>query len=258
MGDTKGLRLRLYEQIINKTPDGNTSIFNKLSGTTIAISIFFAVISTESKLDYQFGEQIDTIDRIIGCLFCIEYFCRAWVAPLEGKYGEGLKGYIQYIFSPMAVIDLIAIIPSFIGVRTELKILRIVRLLTILRIGRNERFRQSMIHFNYALKSKALELQISTVYTLLLLLISSTLMYLAESSVQPELLGSIPRCLWWSINAVSSVGHGDSVPITAIGKIIASVTSLMGIGAIAIPTGILASGFSESIAVQRKNVEGPI
>ena len=78
-------------------------------------------------------------------------------------------------------------------------------------------------------------------------------MYLAESSIQPDLLGSIPRCLWWSINAVSSVGHGDSVPISAVGKIIASVTSLMGIAAIAIPTGILASGFSESIDVQDKN-----
>ena len=258
LSDTKGFRLRLYEQIVNQTPEGNTSIFNKLSGTTIVISIFFAVISTESQLDYRFGEQIDTIDRIIGCLFCIEYLCRAWVAPLEGKYGEGLKGTIRYMFSPMAIIDIIAIIPSFIGVRTELKILRIIRLITILKIGRNERFKQSMLHFNYALRSKAQELQISTVYTLLLLLISSTLMYLAESSIQPELLGSIPRCLWWSINAVSSVGHGDSVPITAVGKIIASVTSLMGIGAIAIPTGILAAGFSESIAVQKKNIEGSL
>jgi len=78
-------------------------------------------------------------------------------------------------------------------------------------------------------------------------------MYLAESSIQPGLLGSIPRCLWWSITTVSAVGYGDSIPVTAFGKIIASITSLMGIAAIAIPTGILASGFSESIGVQDKN-----
>ena len=78
-------------------------------------------------------------------------------------------------------------------------------------------------------------------------------MYLSESSIQPELLGSIPRCLWWSITTVSAVGYGDSIPITALGKTIASLTSLMGIGAIAIPTGILASGFSESISAQDKN-----
>jgi voltage-gated potassium channel len=79
-------------------------------------------------------------------------------------------------------------------------------------------------------------------------------MYLAESSIQPELLGSIPRCLWWSITTVTAVGYGDSLPVTAVGKTIASVTSLLGIGAIAIPTGILASGFSESIGMQDKNL----
>ena len=155
----------------------------------------------------------------------------------------------------MAIIDIIAIIPSFIGVRAELKILRIIRLLRILKIGRSEKFKQSIFHFNYALRSKSQELQISTFYTILLLLISSTFMYLAESTVQPELLGSIPRCLWWSITTVSAVGYGDSIPVTAVGKIIASVTSLMGIGAIAIPTGILASGFSESISIQDKKEE---
>ena len=156
------------------------------------------------------------------------------------------------MISPMAIIDIIAIVPSFIGVRTELKILRIIRLLRILKIGRSEKFKQSIFHFNYALRSKSQELQISTFYTILLLLISSTFMYLAESSIQPELLGSIPRCLWWSITTVCAVGYGDSIPITALGKTIASVTSLMGIAAIAIPTGILASGFSESLSVQGK------
>ncbi len=246
-------RLRIYEQITNKTKGGRTSFFNKLCGVTIFISIFFAVIVTENSIDYQFGDQIDLLDWIIGGLFCIEYLCRLWVAPLNEKYGQGWKGVLQYMISPMAIIDIIAIVPSFIGVRAELKILRIIRLLRILKIGRSEKFKQSIFHFNYALRSKGQELQISTFYTVLLLLISSTFMYLAESSIQPELLGSIPRCLWWSITTVSAVGYGDSIPITAVGKIIASITSLIGIAAIAIPTGILASGFSESIGVQDKN-----
>ena len=246
------LRLRIYEQINNKTPGGRTSLFNKICGVTIFISIFFAVIVTENSIDYRFGDQIDLLDWIIGGLFCIEYICRLWVAPLEDKYGKGLEGVLRYMISPMAIIDIIAIVPSFIDVRAELKILRIIRLLRILKIGRSEKFKQSIFHFNYALRSKSQELQISTFYTILLLLISSTFMYLAESSIQPELLGSIPRCLWWSITTVCAVGYGDSIPITALGKTIASVTSLMGIAAIAIPTGILASGFSESLSVHEK------
>ena len=247
------LRLRIYEQVMNKGPGGKTSLFNKICGVTIFISIFFAVIVTENSIDYQFGDQIDFLDWIIGALFCIEYCCRLWVAPLDEKYGKGWKAVFRYIFSPMAIIDVIAIIPSFIGVRAELKILRVIRLLRILKIGRSEKFKQSIFHFNYALRLKSQELQISIFYTVLLLLISSTFMYFAESSIQPGLLGSIPRCLWWSITTVSAIGYGDSILITAVGKIIASITSLLGIAAIAIPTGILASGFSESLGVQDNN-----
>ena len=91
------IRLRIYEQIINKTSDGRTSLFNKISGITIFISIFFAVIVTENSIDYKFGDQIDILDWIIGGLFCIEYICRIWVAPLEEKYGKGLKGIFRYM-----------------------------------------------------------------------------------------------------------------------------------------------------------------
>ncbi len=132
-------RLTIYKQIINKTQGERTSLFNKLCGVTIFISIFFAVIVTENSIDYQFGDQIDLLDWIIGGLFCIEYLCRLWVAPLDEKYGKGWKGVVQYMISPMAIIDIIAIVPSFIGVRAELKILRIIRLLRILKIGRSEK-----------------------------------------------------------------------------------------------------------------------
>ncbi len=249
------LRLRIYEQISNDKSSERTSLFNKICGVTIFISIFFAVVVTENSIDYKFGDQIDLLDWIIGALFCLEYCCRLWVAPLDKKYGKGWKGIFLYMVSPMAIIDILAIIPSFIGVRAELKILRVVRLLRILKIGRSEKFKQSIYHFNFALRSKSQELQISTFYTVLLLLISSTCMYLAESSIQPELLGSIPRCMWWSITTVSAVGYGDAIPVTAVGKMIASITSLMGIAAIAIPTGILASGFSESIGEHNKSAQ---
>ena len=142
------LRLKIYEQIINDSPSVKTSLFNKICGVTIFISIFFAVIITENSIDYKFGDQIDFLDWIIGGLFCVEYCCRLWVAPLEEKYGKGWKGVLRYMVSPMAIIDVIAIVPSFIGVRAELKILRIIRLLRILKIGTSEKFKQSIYHFN--------------------------------------------------------------------------------------------------------------
>ena len=77
------LRLRIYKQLKNDSPEGGTSVFNKICGVTIFISIFFAVIVTENSIDYQFGDQIDLLDWIIGGWFCVEYLCRLWVAPLE-------------------------------------------------------------------------------------------------------------------------------------------------------------------------------
>ncbi len=82
------LRLRIYEQIRNDSPSVKTSLFNKICGVTIFISIFFAVIITENSIDYKFGDQIDFLDWIIGGLFCIEYCCRLWVAPLEKNMGK--------------------------------------------------------------------------------------------------------------------------------------------------------------------------
>ena len=78
-------------------------------------------------------------------------------------------------------------------------------------------------------------------------------MYFVESKVQPELFGSIPRCIWWAITTVTTVGYGDAVPISVLGKVLASITALLGIGVVAVPTGILAAGFSESISKGKMN-----
>ena len=73
-------------------------------------------------------------------------------------------------------------------------------------------------------------------------------MYLVEGNIQPEIFGSIPRCIWWAITTVTTVGYGDSIPISAIGKVVASLTTLLGIGVIAVPTGIIAAGYSDSLS----------
>ena len=136
---------------------------------------------------------------------------------------------------------------------SQFYVLRVIRLLRIAKVGRSKRFQQSVSHFNYAISSKGRELQLAAIYTGLLLLVSSTLMYFVESKVQPELFGSIPRCIWWAITTVTTVGYGDAVPISVLGKVLASITALLGIGVVAVPTGILAAGFSESISKGKMN-----
>ncbi len=145
------LGLKIYEQILNDSQGGRTSLFNKIYGVTIFISIFFAVVITENSIDQQFGDQIDLLDWIIAGLFGVEYLCRLWFVPLEKKYRKVWKGVLHYLLSPIEIIDVITIVPFFIGVRAELKILRIIRRLRILKIGRSEKLKESIYYFSYAL-----------------------------------------------------------------------------------------------------------
>ena len=244
----------LYRQVVDTGPKQRTSVFNRSIAAAIIISIFFSIIATEEAIQAKYGDHLIRLDWIIAILFCIEYCIRLWVSPLDGRYGKGIRGIVNYVLSPLAMIDVIAILPTFLGIISpELYTLRVFRLVRIGKIGRSRRFKEGLYYFNQAIKSKTQELQISATYTLMLVLLSSTFMYLTESKVQPELFGSIPRCIWWAIMTVTTVGYGDAIPVTGLGKVIASATALMGIGVIAIPVGILAAGFSESF--RKKKIE---
>ena len=83
--------------------------------------------------------------------------------------------------------------------------------------------------------------------TLFLLFLSDILLYLVEGSVQPEAFGSIPRAMWWAIATLTTVGYGDVYPITVMGKICAGIISLISIGIVALPAGIIAANFSEKL-----------
>jgi len=224
------------------------TIFSKAVAVLIAISVILAIVLTEHDYEVHWARALKILDTSVGIAFLVEYSIRIWVAPLQNRYANGVRGSIQYAKSPVAILDLIALLPLLIGVLgSEFYLLRIVRLLRISRAGRSKRFKKSIKHFNYAISSKWQELQVAIVYSGVLLLSSNTLMYLAEGNSQPEVFGSIPRCFWWSISTITTVGYGDAIPETAPGRIIAGMTALLGIGVVAIPTGILAAGFSESI-----------
>lgn len=244
----KNLQQAILRSLGEDCEGGRKTVLVKAIGVLIVFSICLAIISTETIIQSKYIETLETLDSVIAALFLIEYILRIWVAPLKSGARRGIKGMADYAISPIAVIDLLAIVPTILGFITpELYLLRIIRLVRIGRLGRSERFQKSIKHFNNAIKSKGEELRISAVYSMVLVLISSSLMYLAEGSIQKEQFGSIPRCLWWSIITLTTVGYGDLTPVTALGKIIASLTAVCGIAVIAIPIGLISAGFSESI-----------
>ena len=241
-------RERLFHSLNSEHKKGIATNVVKVIGALIVVSIFLAVIATEPVVRTLHGSLLAKLDIIVAIIFLLEYLVRLWVAPLRNGARRGIYGAWDYAITPLAILDLVAIAPTILGFITpELYLLRIIRLLRIGRIGRSKRFRKSIKHFNKAITAKREALQISAVYTGVVITISSILMYIVEGGVQEENFGSIPRCLWWSVVTVTTVGYGDTFPVTVLGKLVAAMTAICGIAVFAIPIGIISAGFTESI-----------
>ena len=230
--------------------DSNKKATNAVKAIDVLIvfSIGLAVLATEPIIQSSQGDLLGKLDIAVASIILTEYIARLWIAPLKSGARKGLRGAWDYAITPMAILDLIAIAPTFLGfISPELYLLKVIRLGRIGLVVRSKRFRKSIRYFHSAISAKKEALLISAIYSGVVITISSILMYLAEGSVQQAQFGSIPRCLWWSVVTVTTVGYGDTYPVTALGKLIAAITAICGIAVIAIPIGIISAGFTESL-----------
>ena len=158
------------------------------------------------------------------------------------------------MFSAYGLIDLISILPFFLNqlVKVDGRFLRILRLFRLTRIFKLGRGSSSLKLFIKALNGVKNELKFTLFLSLLAILFSASAIYYLEHESQPEKFSSITESIWWATVSLATVGYGDVYPVTAGGKIFASIISLIGIGIVAIPTGIISASFVEEIHNQRK------
>lgn len=123
-----------------------------------------------------------------------------------------------------------------------------------MRLARIGRFSQAWTSLFEAISKRGSEIAISITIAFILIIISSTVLYLAEGAAQPEEFGSIPRAFWWSVATLTTVGYGDVTPVTGLGKVFAGITAILGVGLVAMPTGILAAAFSEAFQKDKNNL----
>lgn len=181
-------------------------------------------------------------------MFTVEYILRAWSSTFSESYRSPVTGRLRYMLTPLAVIDLLAIVPfylPFLGV--DLRSFRALRLFRIVRIFKLGRYSTAMQLTGRVIASRGPELITTLSILLVLMLLSASLMYYAEHDAQPDAFSSIPAAMWWAIATLSTVGYGDVYPLTPVGKLLASVIALLGIGMFALPTGILGAAFVEEI-----------
>ena len=222
------------------THSSNASLRLQLVISILIVLNALAVVLETVEMIRVPCEQVFYVFEIISvAIFAIEYLARVWVANLTPQYQHPVAGRIRYMFTPMALIDFLSILPFFLSLAgVDLRVLRLVRLLRLLKLTR---YSKAMNRIVDAIKACKEELIMILVLMAVLLLISATLIYFAEHDAQPEAFSSIPASLWWAVVTLATIGYGDVYPITIAGKIIAGVAAIFGIGMFALPGGIIAS-----------------
>ncbi|MGD0143902.1 MAG: cyclic nucleotide-gated ion channel [Rhizomicrobium sp.] len=214
----------------------------------ITANALAVTIESMPEIGNTYRDLFNAFEVVSVAIFTIEYFLRVWTAPEDPRYsGSAVTGRLRMMLHPYMLIDLIAIVPAYAAIfvpTVDLRILRLFRLFRLLKIARYSPAVSTLIH---VLSSERRALFGTLLLTLCVMSIMAELMYIAEGRAQPGVFGDLPECMYWAIVTLTTVGYGDKVPITGIGKLIAGVTAIFGLGLFALPVGIIASGFMGEI-----------
>lgn len=248
------LRTRIWEILENTKPgDKLGKIDDLLIMTLIVLNVIAVILGSVKWFESEYKTLLDNFELFSICIFTTEYLLRIWSCVTDAKYTKTFFGRTRYFFTPMALIDLISILPFYLPfVGLDLRVIRMFRLVRLFRVAKAARYVSSIKLLGKVFKSKKEELIVTFIVLSILLIIASSLMYFFENNVQPDKFGDIPSTMWWAIATLTTVGYGDVFPITSEGKIIASIVAILGIGLFALPTGILGAGFIEEFQNSKK------
>jgi len=203
----------------------------------ILLSIITFSIETIPDLKPQTRYILESIELVCVLVFTVEYLLRIYVADNRRKF----------IFSFYGIIDFLAILPFYLSFGLDLRSLRALRFLRLFRVLKLVRYNKAMNHFTRAIKSAKEEILLFILITLILIYFSAVGIYYFENQAQPEHFSSIFDSLWWAIITLTTVGYGDVYPITIGGKVFTFFILMIGLGIVAIPTGIISSALTKSV-----------
>lgn len=247
------LRKEAYRQLEPTAwPGKGLSPVNFALVILIVIAVVEAVIDTEPMISTGRERLLNNIEFGLGLIFLVEYIARAWVAVDNKRFAKYRYPRLRYLMTPIAIIDLLAVIPALFafGGASSL-LLRFFRVLRMLRLAKLGRTSRAWVLLRAAFIQKRQEFALILGMLLVTILAAGSMLYWAEGGAQPDKFGSIPRAMWWAIVTLTTVGYGDTFPITPLGKFLAGVIAILGVMLIALPTGLFAASFTEAMDQQR-------
>ena len=247
------IQQRTYEILSGtREHDRASQIFQWFIITLVTLNVIVVILATVEELRREYERFYQLFEIFSVVVFTIEYVLRVWSCTVSDKYRHSVKGRLRFMATPAAIIDLLAILPFFIPriTNVDLRAIRALRLFRLLRLLKLGRFSSSIDIFSEVISQKKEQMFVAAIGVSILLVFASSAVYFAEKQVQPEAFSSIPDAMWWGVATLTTVGYGDVVPVTTIGKVLGGLVSFLGIGFFALPAGILASGFEEAVERQ--------
>ena len=215
----------------------------------IVLNIIAVLLETVDSIYNIYSFEFLVFERISTIIFLVEYILRVWVAienDKKNKNNSKLILRLKYMITWPAIIDLLAVLSGILPMifNVDLRILRALRMLRLLKFSRYFKVMNLLLG---VLREEKQSFLAAMFLLTIAMLIASTGIYIFEKDAQPEKFGSIPAAMWWAVATLTTVGYGDVTPITSMGKLFGAIVTIIGIGTVALPSGILASGFSDQL-----------
>ena len=249
-------------EIMNKGRFGDRTSKRVDLGLSLLILLNLIAVCLESvnSIEALYGQQLLAFEMISVSIFAGEYVLRLWSAPkrtdLDGTTPAVKR--MRYMFSLTGIVDLLAILPSFLQwliPGADLRWLRVLRMIRLLKLSHYSSALEDLVSAIYE-ERRAFG---AALYLLgIALFLASALIYVAENHVQPDVFSSIPETMWWAIITLTTVGYGDVSPITPLGKLIGSLTALMGVCTVALLTGIVGTAFANQLEKRKAIFEAEV
>ena len=221
----------------------------------IVLNLTVAILSTFSDIQARYGPLLGGVEAVTVAFFALDYLLRLLCARFIYPGGSELRSLGRYVFSLSGLIDLLSFLPAYLPVffpegAVAFRIFRIIRIFRLFRINA---YYDSLNAITEVLRKKKQQLISSVLIVLVLMLAASLCMYSVENEAQPEVFANAFSGIWWAASTLLTVGYGDIYPVTALGKALSIVITFLGVGMVAIPTGIISAGFVEQYGLMQRS-----